>query len=121
MDCTPWRICLRWPFAVAVELGGYFLRLLVVRPGKFLIRFLLSALDKVDGTGEKRVACEKRTISFAFAVSSMMAKLLWCCGGSDSKSAFVLLFRSSCQSRLVALLRWPLMIVSPWYFMCTLL
>ena len=50
------RIWSRWPLAVAGTLGAYFLKVAEVRDGQSRIHLLSSAVCRVDGTGENRVA-----------------------------------------------------------------
>ena len=48
------------------ETGGYRLRFLVVRAGKFVRKPLFKANSKVDRAGEKRVLCANATSSPSF-------------------------------------------------------
>ena len=58
----------RWPFIVAIKLGGYFLRDLLDSPGIGGIKPLVRALLSVEIDGENRDAWAKATRSLGFAL-----------------------------------------------------
>ena len=63
MERCPMRVWSMWPFAVAMECGGCFLRPRSVRPAKGGRILVSKAFCSVATTGLKRVACAKATRS----------------------------------------------------------
>ena len=87
------------PLAIAVDRGGYFLRVVVVRPGKLVMKFFFNALSNVDNAGENKAAWAKATNSAGVA-EPMVVATCSCGTGVVMSVGAELLGIVKCQSRV---------------------
>ena len=88
------RALSRWPFIVAIKLGGYFLSDLLDNPGMGGMKPLVRALFSVDIDGEKREAWANATRSLGFALGLALTALraMFLLGSFMCQSPFVVEF-----------------------------
>jgi hypothetical protein len=63
--CRPWS---KWPLAVAIDLGKYFVTAFSVNPGQVAYCWLRMAVNQVVGTGLPAAACRYWIKSCLFVV-----------------------------------------------------